>query len=93
MYHDIAYSIAQNTGKDVIDIKNKKLQADEKWLKCFKVRTPYDALAYSAIKSKKVLGLGNNFTMENLSEELNKPALDKFERKKIIVNHIDEIHS
>ena len=31
--------------------------------------------------------------MEDLSEELNKPVINKFERKKIIVNHIDEIHS
>ena len=50
-------------------------------------------LAYSAIKSKKTLGLGNNFTMENLSNQLNKPTIQKFERKKVIVNHINEIHS
>ena len=50
-------------------------------------------LAYTAIKSKKILGLGNNFTMENVSNELNKPTIQKFERKKIIVNHINEIHS
>ena len=31
--------------------------------------------------------------MENLSEELNKPLINKFERRKLIVNHIDEIHS
>ena len=31
--------------------------------------------------------------MEDLSEELNKPVINKFERKKVIVNHIDEIHS
>ena len=49
-------------------------------------------LAYSAIKSKKTLGLGN-FTMEDLSQELNKPTINKFERRKIIVNHISEIHS
>ena len=93
MYHDIAYTVAQNIGKNDRDIKNKKLQADDKWLKCFKVRTPYDLAAYSAIKSKKALGLGNDFTMEDLSEELNKPVINKFERKKVIVNHIDEIHS
>ena len=92
MYHDIAYAVAQNTGINDKDIKNKKLQADEKWLKCFKVKTPYDLAAYSAIKSKKVLGLGN-FTMEDLSNELNKPVINKFPRKKIIINHIDEIHS
>ena len=50
-------------------------------------------LAYSAIKSKKTLGLGNNFTMEDLSNELNKPSIQKFERQKVIVNHINEIHS
>ena len=50
-------------------------------------------LAYTAIKSKKTLGLGNNFTMEDLSNELNKPTINKFERKKVIVNHINEIHS
>ena len=93
MYHHIQYSVAENIGKNDKDIKRLKHIADDKWLKCFKVRTPYDALAYSAIKSKKVLGLGNNFTMEDLSNELNKPAINKFPRKKIIVNHIDEIHS
>ena len=50
-------------------------------------------LAYSAIKTKKTLGLGNNFTMNDLSNELNKPVINKFERKKVIVNYIDEIHS
>ena len=93
MYYDIAYEVAQNTGINDKDIKSKKLKADEKWLKCFKPRSPWDIAAYSAIKSKKVLGLGNNFTMEDLSEELNKPVINKFERKKFIVNHIDEIHS
>ena len=74
-------------------LKTKNLEADDKWLDCFKVRTPYDALAYSAIKTKKTLGLENNFTMEDLSQELNKPTIKKFERQKIIVNHINEIHS
>ena len=49
-------------------------------------------LAYSAIKSKKTLGLGN-FTMEDLSQELNKPTINKFPRQKVIVNYINEIHS
>ena len=31
--------------------------------------------------------------MEDLSNELNKPVINKFERKKVMVNHIDEIHS
>ena len=92
MLHDIAYTVAENVGQNRKDIKNRKLDADEKWLDCFKVRTPYDMLAYSAIKSKRKLGLGN-FTMEDLSQELNKPSIQKFERQKVIVNHIDEIHS
>ena len=45
------------------------------------------------INNKQRLGLGNPFTMEDLSEELNKPVINKFPRKKIIVNYIDEIHS
>ena len=93
MYHDISYSVAENIGKNNKDVKRLKQIADDKWLKCFKPRSPWDIAAYSAIKSKKVLGLGNNFTMEDLSNELNKPVINKFERKKVIVNHIDEIHS
>ena len=92
MLHDIDYTVAQNVGQNAKDVKNRKLEADKKWLDCFKVRTPYDALAYSAIKTKKTLGLGNS-TMEDLSRELNKPTIQKFERKKVIVNHINEIHS
>ena len=92
MYHDVKYTVAENVGKNDKDIKRLKHLADDKWLKCFKPRSPCDIAAYSAIKSKKVLGLGN-FTMEDLSQQLNKPVINKFERKKVIVNHIDEIHS
>ena len=45
------------------------------------------------INTKQKLGLGNNFTVEDLSIELNKPVINKFERKKVTVNHIYEIHS
>ena len=93
MFHDIAYTVAEKIGRNTKDVKNRKLEADNKWLNCFKVRTPYDMLAYSAIKTKKTLGLGNNFTMENLSNEVNKPTIQKFERKKVIVNYINETHS
>ena len=93
MLHEIAYTVAQNVGRNAKDIKNRKLDVDKEWLDCFKVRTPYDMLAYSAIKTKKTLGLGSNFTMENLSNELNKPTIQKFERQKVIVNYINEIHS
>ena len=34
-----------------------------------------------------------DFTMEDLSQELKRPVINKFERKKVIVNHIDHIHS
>ena len=44
------------------------------------------------INTKQKLGMGN-FTMEDLSNELNKPIINKFERKKVVVNYIDEIHS
>ena len=40
MYHDVAYTVAQNVGRDSKDIKNRKLKADEKWLNCFKSRSP-----------------------------------------------------
>ena len=93
MFHDIKYAVSENIGQNPKDIKNRKLEADREWLDCFKPRTPYDMLAYTAIKSKKTLGLGNNFTMEDLSNELNKPTIQKFERQKIIVNHINEIHT
>ena len=93
MYHDVKYTVAENIGKDSKDIKNRKLKADKEWLDCFKPRTPYDMLVYSAIKSKKTLGLGNDFKMNDLPEELNKPVINKFPRKKIIVNYVDEINS
>ena len=93
MFHDIAYTVAENIGKNPKDVKNRKLEADDKWIDCFKVRTPFGMLAYSAIKTKKILSLGNNFTMEALSEELSKPTIQKFERHKVIVNHVNEIHS
>ena len=93
MLHDIEYTVAENIGQNRKDIKNRKLDADKEWLDCFKPKTPYDMLAYTAIKSKKTLGLGNNFTMEYISNELNKRTIQKFERKKVIVNHINEIHS
>ena len=55
---------------------------------------PYGTFAIKQIiNTKQKLGLGNNFAMEDLSNELNKPVINKFERKKIIVNHIDEIQS
>ena len=55
---------------------------------------PYGTFAIKQIiNTKQKLGMGNSFTMEDLSNELNKPVINRFERKKVIVNHIDEIHS
>ena len=90
MLHDIDYTVAQNVGRNAKDVKNRKLEADDKWLDCFKVRTPYDTLAYSAIKTKKTLGLGNN-PNQILSQELHKPRKINFERRKVISNNIDHI--
>ena len=58
MYHDIRYTVAENIGKNNKDIKRLKHIADDKWLKCFRPRFPWDMIAYSSIKSKRKLGLG-----------------------------------
>ena len=51
------------------------------------------AMIRSIINTKQKLRMGDYFTMQDLSKELSKPVIDKFERKKIVINHIDEIHS
>ena len=91
MFHDIKYTVAENIGKDSKDIKSKKLEADKEWLNCFKPRSPWDIAAYAAIKGKKTLGLGVENDNKILSEELHKPKRKNYIRRKIIVNHIDEI--
>ena len=88
--HDVDYTLAKN-------LKDKHI-ADERMIKSIN-ELPYNQQQYGTflvkniIRSKRKLGMGNNFTMQDLSNELNKPVINKFERKKIIVNHIDEIHS
>ena len=88
--HDVDYILAKN-------LKDKHL-ADERMISAIN-ELPYNQQQYSTflvkniIRSKRKLGLGNNFTLEHLSNELNKPTINKFERKKVIVNHINEIHS
>ena len=88
--HDVDYTLAKN-------LKDKHI-ADERMIRAIN-ELPYNQQQYGTflvkniIRSKRKLGLGNNFTMQDLSNELNKPVINKFERKKIIVNHIDEIHS
>ena len=58
----------------------------------YKERPWETAVIRSIINSKQKLGMGN-FTINDLSEELNKGVINRFERKKVVVNHIDEIHS
>ena len=87
--HDVDYTLSKS-------LKDKHL-ADEKMIKAIN-ELPYNQQQYGTflvkniIRSKRKLGLGN-FTMEDLSNELNKPTINKFPRKKVIVNHINEIHS
>ena len=88
--HDVDYSLAKS-------LKDKHI-ADKKMIDSIN-KLPYNQKQWGTflvkiiISSKRKLGLGNDFDMEDLSEELNKPVINKFPRKKIIVNYIDEIHS
>ena len=88
--HDVDYSLSKS-------LKDKHI-ADQRMIDSIN-KLPYNQrqwgtyLVKNIISSKKKLGLGNDFNMKDLSEELNKPVINKFPRKKIIVNYIDEIHS
>ena len=88
--HDVDYALSKNLkDKHIADQKminsiNNLHYKDKQWGTFF---------VKNIISSKKKLGLGNDFNMKDLSEELNKPVINKFPRKKIIVNYIDEIHS
>ena len=87
--HDVDYTLAKN-------LQDKHI-ADEKMINAIN-QLPYNQQQYGTflvkniLRSKKTLGLENNFTMEDLSNELNKPTINKFLRKIVIVNHINEIH-
>ena len=84
--HDTCYRIGKNKNEcDRIMVKEIDNIP-------YKERSWGTAMVRSIINTKQKLGMGN-FTMNDLSEELNKPVINKFPRKKIIVNHIDEIHS
>ena len=88
--HDIDYALSRNT--------NDKHNADKRMINSIN-NLPYKDkqwgtfLVKNIINTKQKLGMGNNFTMEDLSEELNKPVTHKFKRKKTIVSYIDHIHS
>ena len=87
--HDVDYDLSKS-------LRDKHI-ADDKMIKAIN-ELPYNQQQYGTflvkniIRSKRKLGFGN-FTMEDLSNELNKPTINKFPRQKIIVNHINEIHS
>ena len=85
--HDICYELKPKNKGLCVRIMVKEIDNVP-----YKDRPLGTALIRSIINSKQKLGMGN-FTMNDLSEELNKPFINKFERKKVIVNHIDEIHS
>ena len=85
--HDNCYSAGKNNN-DCDRIMVKEIDNIP-----YKQRPWGTAMIRSIINTKQRFGMGNNFTMGDLSNELNKPVINKFERKKVIVNHIDEIHS
>ena len=86
--HDVDYTLAKN-------LKDKHI-ADEKMIKAIN-ELPYKDQQYGTflvkniIKSKRKLGLGVEDHNKILSEELHKPKRKNYPRRKIIVNHIDEI--
>ena len=83
--HDSCYSVGKNKN-DCDRIMVKEIDNIP-----YKDR-PYGTFAIKKINTKQKLRMGN-FTMEDLSNELNKPVINKFERKKVIINYINEIHS
>ena len=86
--HDVDYTLARN-------LKDKHI-ADEKMIKAIN-KLPYKDQQYGTflvkniIKSKRKLGLGVEDHNKILSEELHKAKRKNYPRRKIIVNHIDEI--
>ena len=86
--HDVDYTLAKN-------LKDKHI-ADEKMIKAIN-ELPYKDQQYGTflvkniIRSKRKLGLGVENHNKILSEELHKPKRKNYPRRKIIVNHINEI--
>ena len=86
--HDVDYTLAKN-------LKDKHI-ADEKMAKPIN-ELPYNQQQYgtflvkSIIRSRRKLGLGIKNHNKILSEELHKSRRKNYPRRKIIVNHIDEI--
>ena len=86
--HDVDYTLAKN-------LKDKHI-ADDKMIKAIN-ELPYNQQQYGTflvkniIRSKRKLGLGVENHDKILSEELHKSKRKNYPRRKIIVNHIDEI--
>ena len=86
--HDVDYTLAKN-------LKDKHI-ADEKMIKAIN-ELPYNQQQYGTflvkniIQSKRKLGLGIEDHNKILSEELHKAKRKNYPRRRIIVNHIDEI--
>ena len=86
--HDVDYTLAKN-------LKDKHI-ADEKMIKAIN-ELPYNQQQYGTflvkniIRSKRKLGLGVENHNKILSEELHKSKRKNYPRRRIIVNHIDEI--
>ena len=86
--HDVDYTLAKS-------LKDKHI-ADEKMIKAIN-KLPYNQQQYGTflvkniIRSKRKLGLGVENHNKILSEELHKSKRKNYPRRRIIVNHIDEI--
>ena len=86
--HDVDYTLAKS-------LKDKHI-ADEKMIQAIN-ELPYNQQQYGTflvkniIKSKRKLGLGVENHNKILSKELHKSKRKNYPRRKIIVNHIDEI--
>ena len=104
MQHDVDYSVCANKpSKDQVKCKN---EADRKMVKAldaipWKEQQWGHAVARNAIASKAKLGLGvkkkrkgpssEENWQEKLADELHRPIKRNFTRRRVIVNHIDEI--
>ena len=86
--HDVDYTLAKS-------LKDKHI-ADDKMIKSIN-ELPYNQQQYGTflvkniIRSKRKLGLGVENHNKILSEELHKSKRKNYPRRKIIVNHINEI--
>ena len=86
--HDVDYTLTKN-------LKDKHI-ADKKMIKAIN-ELPNNQQQYGTflvkniIRSKRKLGLGVENHNKILSEELHKPKRKNYTRRRIIVNHIDEI--